>query len=207
MKNPHIRKIISIGLPLLTGNLSHYILNTVDAAMIGRLGTDELAAIAIAGLFTGILFVFVWPVSLGTQAIASRRYGKQAAEENNLELAKSTGEVTDNAVLAGFFAGIFAFFLSFTAYIVFPVLFKESKLIPMALSYTNTIRWGLITVGISMGFRGFLASINKTKPIMISNLGSNLLNIFFNYIFVLKKGGFPLPSLAIKRSKFTLLFQ
>jgi len=42
-----------------------------------------------------------------------------------------------------------------------------------------------------MSMSGFLGGINRTKSIMISNVGGSLLNILFNYIFIFGKIGFP----------------
>ena len=80
-KRMHVKKILKVGAPLLAGNLSFYLLRVADTIMLGRLGTNPLAAIAMAGLFTGILMTFIWPVSIGVQALSSRRYGKFRKEE------------------------------------------------------------------------------------------------------------------------------
>jgi Na+-driven multidrug efflux pump len=74
-------RILTLGAPLLAGNLATYLMKVVDLAMLGRLGTETLAAAGIATLTTGVLYTFVWPVSLGVQALGSRRYGRQQAAE------------------------------------------------------------------------------------------------------------------------------
>jgi len=100
-----VRKIFTLGLPLFAGNFSFYLLQLADTIMVGRLGTNNLAAIAMAGLFTGILFTFVWPVLIGTQAISFRRFGKQQAESDKAEqdrLIIETGLSLDNGIVVGF---------------------------------------------------------------------------------------------------------
>jgi hypothetical protein len=75
-----MKRICVIGTPLLAGHLSSYLLQIADTAMVGRLGREPLAAIAIATMVGGILSTFVWPVTVGTQAITARRFGRQNAE-------------------------------------------------------------------------------------------------------------------------------
>lgn len=191
----NISQVIRIGFPLLAGTLSFYLLQIADTAMIGRLGTTELAAIAMAGLFTHILFTFIWPVSVGVQAIVARRFGKQQkqVEEGGdpEEACRQTGEVLDNGILVGIIAGAIGLLFSFCAGFVFDLLFQDKTLIPLGLSYVNILRWFLPISSLMMVFTGFLSGINRTKDIMIANIMGSLLNILFNYILIFGKLGFP----------------
>ena len=191
-----LKKIIKLGFPLFAGNFSFYLLQLADTIMVGHLGTSNLAAIAMAGLFTGILFTFVWPVLIGTQAIASRRYGKQQVQEEQVQLASDTGQSLDNGLIVGIFMGFLGIIFSFSANPVLGVLIKDPELLPLSLEYISVLRWVLPFYGIMMSLTGFLGGINRTKIIMISNIGGSLLNILFNYIFIFGKLG--LPSFGIK---------
>ncbi len=189
-----VKKIILLGLPLFAGNFSFYLLQVADTIMVGHLGTSNLAAIAMAGLFTGILFTFVWPVLVGTQAVSSRRFGKQQSsfvKQEELVLALETGLALDNGIVVGIFMGFLGIIFSFTAKPVLTLLIKEPALLPMSLSYISVLRWVLPFSGIMMSMEGFLGGINKTKNIMIANIGGSLLNIIFNYIFIFGKLGVP----------------
>ena len=118
--------------------------------MVGRLGAPSLAAIAIAGLFSGILFTFVWPVLIGTQAIASRLFGKQQISvgvKEGLQLAPETGNSLDNGIVVGISMGFFGirgaamgtvlagfFQLSF---LICVICFNKSLLIYNTLKFKN----------------------------------------------------------------------
>ncbi len=201
MKNPKlpVKNIINLGLPLFAGNFSFYLLQLADTVMVGRLGTANLAAIAMAGLFTGILFTFVWPVSIGTQAISSRRYGKQKAANGEFEqhqLALETGKSLDNGIVVGIFMGFLGMLFSFLAKPILNFLIKDPELLPLSLQYISVLRWVLPFYGIMTSMSGFLGGINRTRNIMISNVGGSILNIIFNYIFIFGKLG--LPSFGIR---------
>ena len=189
-----IKKILKLGFPLFAGNFSFYLLQLADTIMVGHLGTTSLAAIAMAGLFTGILFTFVWPVLIGTQAISSRRFGKQHSKEGegqHLQLAAETGKSLDNGIVVGIFMGFIGIVFSFFARPILNILIKDPELLPLSLAYISVLRWVLPFYGIMLSMSGFLGGINKTKIIMISNVGGSLLNILFNYIFIFGKLGVP----------------
>ncbi len=76
----HFINVITLGAPLLAGMVSEFFMYIADSAMVGRLGTEHLAAIAIATLFAEIMWVIVWPFAPGTQSLAARRYGQQEAD-------------------------------------------------------------------------------------------------------------------------------
>jgi len=108
MKDNTIKNIIKIGLPLLASQMSHYLMNLDDTAMVGRLGVQQLAAISMSSLFFYIFAVLVWPISIGAQAISSRRFGKlnDSSRTDKESLFIFTGQVLDNAILTGAVLGI-----------------------------------------------------------------------------------------------------
>lgn len=189
-----IRKIVRLGFPLLAGNLSHYLLHAADAAMVGHLGSGPLAAVAVGGMFAGVLFVLVWPVSAGTQALASRRFGRQEAcshEGDRERLVAETGEVLDHAQVVSLLAGLLALAVSFASPFFLRLIIADEVLVTGALSYLLILRWGLPAVGLAMALRGFLGGINRTGVLMRATLGANGLNVLLNYLLIYGKLGFP----------------
>ena len=198
-------KIILLGIPLFAGNFSKYLLQLADTIMVGRLGTSELASIAIAGLYCHILITFIWPLTTGVQALTARRYGRlkygmenalingtspdPGCSDNNPE--NYTGEVLTSGLACGIMAGLLAFIVSFSASFILDLLIDEKSLLPYALEYTYLLRWAFPIAGIGVVISGFLAGINMTFQIMLVTIGSNILNIFFNYIFIFGRLGFP----------------
>ncbi len=248
-KKGDFKKILLLGIPLFAGNFSRYLLQLADTVMVGRLGTAELASIAIAGLYCHVLLTFIWPLTSGVQALASRRFGRQnlslaesgadpeevtgsdlrsvihecaveadniccipesdgermhAAErgrvdnigvlkkrDNSLSPEAFTGKVLTSGFAAGICAGLGAFVFSFASSFILNLLIDEKQLLPPALDYTNLLRWAFPIAGLGVVISGFLAGINMTFQIMVVTIGSNILNIFFNYIFIFGSFGFP----------------
>ena len=180
----------------MAGLVSEFLMILADSAMVGRLGTDYLAAIGIATMFAELLWVIVWPMAPGTQTIAARRYGRQQQEAGldmaapgNLQL--KTGEVLDNAIVVSLGVGGLAIVVALFAEGLLDLLLEDKSLIPMAIDYIATLKWLMPLAGVFYAIYGFLAAINKTKVIMVATIGLNVLNIIFNYILIFGKFGFP----------------
>ena len=75
----HIQKVMVLGAPLLAGLISEFFIYLSDSAMVGRLGTEYLAAMAIAVMVAEILWIIIWPLAPATQTIASQKYGRATA--------------------------------------------------------------------------------------------------------------------------------
>ncbi len=192
----HFKKVIFLGAPLVAGLVSEFLMVLADSAMVGRLGTEYLAAIGIATIFGELLWVIVWPMAPGTQTICARRYGRQQKEARLDATTRKgrqlkTGEVLDNAIVMSLAVGGLAIIVAFFAEELLDLLLEDKALIPMANDYIATLKWVMPLAGVFYAIYGFLAAINKTKVIMVATIGLNVLNIIFNYVLIFGKFGFP----------------
>lgn len=192
----HFKRVILLGAPLLAGLVSEFLTILTDSAMVGRLGTEYLAAIGIATLFGELLWVIVWPMAPGTQTMVSRRFGlqnKNARESDDTldGLRLNTGEVLDNAIIVAIAVGGAAIVVALFSRPILNLLLEDKSLIPMAHAYISTLKWLMPLAGIFYAIYGFLAAINQTKVIMVATISLNVLNILFNYVFIFGKFGFP----------------
>lgn len=195
-KSSVARQILRLGTPLLFVQLTHYLHQIADSAMLGHYGTGslELAAIGIAGLVTWILMTFLWPLSAGVQALASRRYGRQQ-EESDIDRA-STGAVLDNGLVVGVGAGLLALGVSLLARPVLGLLLHSESILELVMEYIVIIRFSLIPMGFFMIGQGFMGAINRTRPVMYAGVLSNLLNIALNWVLIF--GNLGLPAMGIQ---------
>ena len=192
----HIKKVLVLGTPLLAGLISEFFMYLSDSAMVGRLGTEYLAAMAIAVMFAEILWIIIWPLAPATQTIASQKYGRATTIENKegqdyKEQIVSTGNVFNNTLLLALGAGALAVFLGRFCTPFLSLMLDDPSLIPLIDSYVNIVKWAMPVAGVFYGLYGFLAAINMTIPIMIATIGLNLCNIAFNYLLIFGKFGFP----------------
>ena len=207
----HFINVNTLGAPLLVGLIAEFFMYTADSAMVGRLGTDHLAAIGIATMFAELLWVIVWPFAPGTQALAARRFGRQKAALDNRPAAyptlqHATGLVLDNALVVAFAAGVVAIGIASFSHHILALLIDNEELIRKAESYIGIIKYLMPIAGVFFAMYGFLAALNLTRVVMVASVGLNLLNILFNYALIF--GTFGLPALGIEGAAIgTLLAQ
>lgn len=185
-----------MGTPLLAGLVSEFFMYAADSAMVGRLGTEHLAAIAIATLFAEILWVIVWPFAPGTQAITSRRFGRQQEQKNTgspeyQALQFKTGEILDNSLVIAFGVGLVVVGFAFFAERIFELFIPDRALIPLAGAYIHILKWVMPMAGVFFSIYGFLAAVNLVRVIMIASVSLNVLNIGLNYALIFGKFGMP----------------
>ncbi|MCF8067141.1 MAG: MATE family efflux transporter [Desulfobacterales bacterium] len=205
MNKLHFTKVIKIGSPLLIGMISEYLMHIADSVMVGRLGTTYLAGIAIAFVFTEILWCVVWPLAPGVQTIAARRFGQQTLSFKNDErtdntLARQTGETLDNGIIIALILSVFVVLFAAFAEDILSLMIHDQDRIAMAMEYIGPIKWIMPLAAIFFACYGFLAAINMTKLIMIFSIVVNLSNIMFNYILIF--GKFGMPAMGIKGAAY-----
>jgi len=211
LTSKHFINVITLGAPLLVGLIAEFFMYTADSAMVGRLGTDHLAAIGIATMFAELLWVIVWPFAPGTQALAARRFGRQqAALDKRLQAVRTlqheTGLVLDNALIVAVAAGVVAIGIAFFSRQVLTLLIDNKELIRKAESYIGIIKYLMPIAGVFFAMYGFLAALNLTRVVMVASVGLNLLNIVFNYALIF--GKFGMPAMGIEGAAIgTLLAQ
>jgi putative MATE family efflux protein len=176
--------------------VSEFFMYVADSAMVGRLGTEHLAAIGFATLFAEVLWVIIWPFAPGTQALASRRFGKlEALKGQDISdfpmHQKRIGEVLDNSLILSLSVGLFTIFLASYSREILGLLLDQSKLIPLADAYISIIKWVMPLAAVFFSLYGLLAAIKLTRIIMVVTVLVNVLNIILNYILIFGKFGIP----------------
>lgn len=192
----HFINVITLGAPLLVSMVSEFFMYMADSAMVGRLGTDHLAAIGFATLFAEVLWVIIWPFAPGTQALASRRFGKLEALKGRDTadypvLQQRIGEVLDNSLILSFTVGLLT--ITFASYSteILGILLDDSELITLADAYIGIIKWVMPLAAVFFSLYGLLAAIKLTRIIMVATVIVNVLNIGFNYVLIFGKLGVP----------------
>jgi MATE family multidrug resistance protein len=159
-----LRRIVLVGAPLLISQMSQYLMSLADTAMIGRLGAESLASIAIGAKTSWLLFVFVWPVSVGVQAIVARRHGRnETGNHDNVALSPVLGAgLIYAAIASGLSLG-----LSFLAKPVYGAVLSSPAVTDGAMEYLLYVRWAVPFLGAGMIVQGFMNAMRRTRIVMV----------------------------------------
>ncbi len=167
------------------------VVSLTDSAMVGRLdeATYALAAMGIGVLATWALISFFSSLATGTHVIVARKYGENDFDGCSLALT--------NSLIIGFIIGIIVAAVGVLAAYRIADFFAADKVVGhYAGEYIFYRFLGIPFFLISVSYRGFYFGISKTKIFMFSGAITNLLNIFFNYVFIYGNLGMPRMGLA-----------
>ncbi len=177
-------QIIAISLPILSGMISQNILNLVDAAMVGHLGSAALGAVGISSYLNFLFVALFMGLATGVQVMVARRLG-----EGNTERAAAplNGSLLLNLLIAVPVSVV----LYFQAPSITGLLLDDPAVINEAEIYLQMRIVGIWAIAMNFTFRGFWSGIKLTKYYMYVLVSMHVLNIFLNYALIYGNFGFP----------------
>lgn len=178
------RDVIGISWPAFVELLMVTLFGMVDMMMVGRLGPASITAIGLTVQpFLLLLSIFA-AVNVGTTTIVAWKIGAGKSEDAQ--------EVTRQIIVANFFLGVIMCLIGVLwapSLVEFMGAGPDTK--ELAIRYFQLISLGLIFQGVAMGVTASLRGAGDTRIPMLYNIGSNLLNIFGNYVLIYGRLGFP----------------
>ncbi|MBI2417575.1 MAG: MATE family efflux transporter, partial [Ignavibacteriales bacterium] len=190
-KNKINRDILRIAFPAIAGLSTQVILSIVDAAMVGRLNNADyaLAAMGLSVLATWAIVSFFSSLATGTHVIIARRYG-----EGNYA---ACSRALYNSFVIGIVLGVIVCLLGmYYSHPMAQFIAKDYQVGHLAGEFIFYRFIGLPFFLITVSFRGFFFGIGHARIFIISGIIVNVLNIFFNYVFIFGKFGFPQMGVA-----------
>lgn len=167
------------------GMLSQSILNLVDAAMVGNLGSEALAGVGIGSYAAFLTVSLVMGLSAAVQTLVARRMG-----------AKQTDQA-GKPLMAGLILGslialpLTLLFLLFSSNLM-QLFSSDSAVLAIAQPYFEWRTFAVIAVAFNFCFRGYWAGIGETKSYLKVLLWMHIANVVFSYILI-----FGFPALSI----------
>ncbi len=178
------KHIMLLSLPIIGGMISQNILNLVDAAMVGYLGTAQLAAVGLASFINFVAAAAFMGMSAGVQAMVARRIGegrdREAANPLNGALLTILCIATPASI-----------FLIFQAEQIVGWLNDDPEVVKYGTEYLQVRLAAIMFVGMNFCYRGYWSAIKKTGFYLRTLLMVHSLNIVLNYLLIYGKFGFP----------------
>lgn len=179
----HYKALISLGIPIVIGQLGIIVLGFADTLMIGHHSTAELGAASFVNSVFTLCIIFSTGFSYGLTPVVGSLYGNHRPAEVGQALCCSLVANTLVALLLTIIMGI--------VYLNVERLGQPDELMPLIKPYYLTQLASLVFVMLFNGFKQFADGITDTKTGMWILLGGNALNIAGNYILINGKLGLP----------------
>lgn len=181
-------RIFGLALPIIGGMVSQNVLNLVDAAMVGALGNASLAGVGIASFANFMCIAFITGMSVGVQAMASRRKGEGRLDETAVPLNGGLVLVLVLAIPA-------SIALFFAAPSLFDVLVEDAAVKAEAITYFRARILATVAVGANFAFRGYWSAVDLSRLYMRSIVMMHIANIAISYVLIF--GHFGLPAMGV----------
>ena len=179
-----IRTIFALAIPIMVGMFSTSLLYLVDTAMLGYLGSNALAAVAISEFTALLCYGLVTGIAHGVQANVSKYRG----EGNKIIIAHPLNEGIVLSIIIGGSVALLLF--SFTDNI-FDFQTDEENIKALGVPYLQIQLTVMMFVGMNLSFRSFYNAIGKPGIAVFVQYFMALLNILLNYLLIFGKHGFP----------------
>lgn len=184
------RKVLFLAWPAIIENLLHTMVGIVDTAMVGRLGSESLAAVGLGNQIFNISLTVFAALATGSTAIVARHIGAREPE-------KASEVARQSLTLGVFVSGTVMAILLLGARTFLGILFRSSEAIVLDLgaSYIRIVASVLILNYFLIVINAILRGAGDTKTPMRITALVNVINIIGNIIFIYGIG--PIPSFGV----------
>lgn len=181
VSNRQILKImLPISLALLVPNLN-FIINNI---FLGHLSEQALATASITGVYYLIFSVIGFGLNNGLQMLIARRAGENRPEE--------IGKIFNQGVLIALLLAVFSIGITYTiASFILERAVHNPETYRQAVSFLQIRIWGLPFLYIYQMRNALLIGTNQSKYLVAGTLAEAVANVFFDYVFIFGKWGFP----------------
>lgn len=178
-----ITRTLVLAGPLIVGQLTSFGMNFVDTVMAGRIGTVDLAAIAIGSSIWAAGFLFVLGVLLAVSATVSQLDGAGRGRQ--------AGEFTRQALWLGVGLAVLLYVAVRSAEPLMRLINVAPEVIELSMAYLRAISWGAPALCGLLVLRFFSEGTGYTRPTMYIGLLGLACNVPLNYVLMFGKLGLP----------------
>lgn len=180
--------LLQLTLPMLLSSLSMVIFNITDTFFIGRLGTQQLAALSFT--FPVVLFATscAHGVGAGVSAVVSHAFG----EKNPVKVKRVT---TDGLILAFLLVSMITYGGLASIESLFQLLGASSAITVYIKEYMQIWYWGIFFMVVPMVANNAIRASGDTKTPGLIVLCAATLNIILDPILIFGLG--PIPQLGV----------
>ena len=182
-KKHHYRELLSIGFPIIIGQLGTIILGFADTLMIGHHSTPELAAAGLVNNIFGLVFVSYMGFTYGLTPVIGRLYGEERTD--------CIGQKVRNSFFANMLTGAIFTAVLILLYLNLAHIGQPEELLSLIRPYFLVNLASVLFMGIFFTMKQFLDGIGKTKVAMWAMIGGNVVNILGNWVLIYGVAGFP----------------
>lgn len=183
MLKTELKKTIHLSLPMVVGQIGQLTMSVADNIMVGRVGTDALAAAAIGNALFTLVLVVGFGISMAITPLTAMAAG--AGRD------KDCGVVLRQGLIVNLLSGVLLCGLAFIGAESIRFLNQPHTIVAPAILYMKVLGFSMLPLMLFQSFRQFAEGVSFLKPAMVITLVANLVNIFINWVFIYGNCGAP----------------
>lgn len=181
--------LFRLTVPMIFGTLSMVIFNLIDAFFVGRLGTNELAALSFTYPVVLVIGSLAMGLGIGSSAVISRAIGE--GDQNRVQCLTTNG-----LILSLVFVAIFVVIGLFSIKPLFRLLGATPEILPLIRTYMLIWYPGVIFVIIPMVGNNAIRATGDTKTPSMIMISAAVVNAVLDPVLIFGIGPFPRLELA-----------
>jgi putative MATE family efflux protein len=176
-RSPHDREILRLALPALGALAAEPLYLLVDTAIVGHLGTPQLAALALAATVLSAVTALCNFLTYGTTAQVARLHGAREQER--------AGEIAAQALWLALAVG-FALAAACAAFAdpIMSVLGGSGHTADLAARYLRISAFGLPSALIALAGQGYLRGVSNLRTPLVIVVVANAANVVLELVLV-----------------------
>ncbi|MBU1169550.1 MAG: MATE family efflux transporter [Proteobacteria bacterium] len=184
----HVRETLRLSIPLIVGHLGHMLMGVTDSIMVGRVGTQSLAASAISNVLFFLVLVLGLGISMAVTPLVAQAFG---AGEN-----KQCGVVLRQGLLVNLLTSLVLFGLTLLLADSLKFMHQPPEIVEPASIYMKVLGFSIFPMMIFQTYKQFAEGLSVITSAMIIALLANLVNVFANWVFIFGHLGVPAMGLT-----------
>ncbi|MDA1081758.1 MAG: MATE family efflux transporter [Gemmatimonadetes bacterium] len=178
-----LREMVRLAWPIVLAQVGVMLLGVVDTAMVGRVGSDAVAAVALGHLYWMNVSVPGMGLLLVLDPVVSQAVGARDA--------RGVARGVQRGVLLAVLVSIPAAIALLPGELFFAALRQPAEITPVAAAYARWTALGMLPFFLFVSLRQSLQAMAHTRAIVISIIVGNALNVVLNWALIYGHLGAP----------------
>src|SRR3954454_4901997 len=174
---------LKLAVPLALTQLGQIAMMTTDIAMIGRFGSEAVAAASLAHTVYFVSFTFGMGLVSAVAPLAAQAFGAR-----NPRLVRRSLRV---GLWAALFMALPLMALPFRGEQILLALGQAPMAAQLAQQYLFGLVWGILPALWFLAIRGFMSAVNRPEPILWITLAAIPANALLVYLLLYGEAGLP----------------
>ncbi len=179
-----IQMLFKIVAPILVTQVAMYLVTFFDIYMTSRYGTEDLAGVSIGSSFWFPIYIGLAGILISITPIVAQLMGAKRKKE--------VKEAVQQGIYLSIILAVIVFIFFFTSIdLLLGFMDLEPGVEAVASEYIFALSFGVVPLFIYNTLRSYIDALGSTRVSMIISLLSAPINVFFNYLLIFGKWGFP----------------